>query len=83
MLVGQARDEGNWYETPRDSPRPPAGNLARREEILGGTEDGQKEARKRVAGRGGLAGVGLRRASDVTVMQATNFGNRDDDAELR
>lgn len=44
-LVGPARDEGNWYEIPRESPRPPAGEVARREEILGGTEDRQKEGR--------------------------------------
>jgi hypothetical protein len=44
------------------------------------TEDRQKEERhgERKCGR-----LGLRRASDVAVMQATNFGNRDDGAELR
>jgi hypothetical protein len=33
--------------------------------------------------RGRLAGFGLRRPSDVAVMQATDFANRDDRAELR
>src|SRR5262249_33222880 len=49
-----------------------------------GTEDARrKRGTTRGGGRGRLAGAELCRASDVAVMQATNFGNRNDGAEFR
>jgi len=39
----------NWYEAP-ESPRPPDVDVASRDEILGGTEDGQEEERNQWRG---------------------------------
>ena len=59
----------------------PAGRDSR-----GGTES-ESEGRTERGGvgqwRGRRAGVGLRRASDVAVMQTTDFGDRDDRTALR
>src|SRR5438128_784712 len=50
LLVRQAKDDGNWYEAP-ESPRLPMSTLpASRDEILGGTEDGEKEERNQWRG---------------------------------
>ena len=60
--------------------------LARWDEILGEVQRvSQKKERNGVvwAVAGRRAGVGLRRASDVAVMQTTDFGDRDDRAALR
>jgi hypothetical protein len=43
----------------------------------------RKRGTSRGGGRGRLAGAELRRASDIAVMQATNFGNLNDGAEFR
>jgi hypothetical protein len=64
-------------------PRSAAVGFARWDETLKGTGTGRKEEIDGDLGwgKGRLAGIGLRRASHVAVMQATNFWNRDDRAE--
>src|SRR5262245_6706578 len=48
-----------------------------------GKRGSQRDERRPHRRKGRPSGVGLRRASHIAVMQAANFGNRDDRTEFR
>jgi hypothetical protein len=83
-LLDGRRGFSDKLETTSPRQRPTGCQRCRAGRARRGTEDGQKEEKNEQGGeRGRLAGAELRRASDVAVMQAPDFGNRDDGAALR